>query len=382
MSAPDYLARVRDRVDLTRIGELRIVIFGLGTVGSSITVELAGSGIQRFRLVDGDVLEPENIVRHAAGYAHVGHNKAEAMADVLATRYPPGSTDVQYYPCFVDGAMADNFLDELIEDADLVVAATDDRRAQRRIAERALAADVPAIFPALYPDGGGEVFVSLGPAAPCLLCWEAFRPIEESLRAVTALNVEVSSVAALAVQLALGVLDPASSFAQLFAGTPTDREPRTLFVLRPHSNLQYVRVSRRDNCPICQVGDGSSGDQRLTPAQRAQLLVQDPERFARDNQGPTVAALWTLAILLIALVTGSPVAVFMFTVTVVGLVLFAFRPRPHEIISRARASGGLGIAAGIIALWLFIAAIVTGNAVVILFLGAALAGAAYLLLRG
>jgi hypothetical protein len=110
------------------------------------------------------------------------------------------------------------------------------------------------VFPALYPDGGGEVFVSLGPGAPCLLCWETFRPADESLRAVTALNVEASTVVALAVQLALGVLDPGSPFARLFAGTPTDRDPRTLFVLRPHASVQYVRVSRRDNCPMCQVG--------------------------------------------------------------------------------------------------------------------------------
>ena len=49
-------------------------------------------------------------------------------------------------------------------------------------------------------------FVQLGPGAPCLLCWEAFRPAGESLRAVTALNVEAVSVIGLAVQLALGKL--------------------------------------------------------------------------------------------------------------------------------------------------------------------------------
>lgn len=377
MSVPDYLARVRERVDLTRVGELRVVIFGLGTVGSPIAVELAGSGVRRFRFIDGDVLEAENIVRHAAKKAYVGRNKAEAIAELLTTSYPLESTDIQYYPCFVDGAMADNFLDELIVDADLVVAATDDRRAQRRIAERALAADVPAIFPALYPGGGGEVFVSLGPNSPCLLCWEGFRPADESLRAVTALNVEISSVVALAVQLALGVLDPTSEFARMFAGTSSDRGPRTLFVLRPHASLQYVQVHRRENCPMC--GVGRTGEPIARPKSAEQML---DDAMGTLTQRPVVgaAALAAFVLFLVALGTGSAVAVILLTTALTISVLLFYRPRFERVARVVQASSGFA-AAGVVNLILLVIALASGSGVMIFLFAVAYSGSLVSLFR-
>jgi molybdopterin/thiamine biosynthesis adenylyltransferase len=373
MSVPEYLARVRDRVDLTRLGEIRVVIFGLGTVGSPIAVELGGSGVRRFRLLDGDVLEPANIVRHVCKQPYVGRNKAESVADLIRLSYPPESTEVEYYPCFVDGAMSDNFLDELIQDADLVIAATDDRRAQRRIAERALALDVPAVFPALYPDGGGEVFVQLGPGAPCLLCWEAFRPAEESLRAVTALNVEAVSVIGLAVQLALGVLDPSSTFARLFAGTPTDREPRTLFVMRPHASVQYVRVSQRPNCPTCQVGP-AAGQTAVQPSftVAAETWGNSAERFVRTRPGVSIFGAWTAIILLVAMFTGSGWATFFATTMIITTMWLVFRPSFDQLARRLENLGGIAGFGGVLCFALFLAALISGSGLVVLFMAVAL----------
>lgn len=57
-----------------------VTIIGVGAVGSFIAESLFRSGVRRLLLVDGDLLRPGNVVRHAANFSFVGKPKAEAMA--------------------------------------------------------------------------------------------------------------------------------------------------------------------------------------------------------------------------------------------------------------------------------------------------------------
>ena len=82
MNRSEHFARIEDRVDVTRLSDLLVVIVGVGTVGSGIAWGLANSSVGRLRLIDGDALKPENLFRHALGHSgqrYLGMNKAEAM---------------------------------------------------------------------------------------------------------------------------------------------------------------------------------------------------------------------------------------------------------------------------------------------------------------
>jgi len=373
MSTEDYLARVRGRIDPERLAEVRIVQFGIGSVGSAMAVEFAGSAVRNFRLVDGDILELENIVRHALKQLFVGRNKAEGMADFLRASYPTDSLDVESVPLWVDDHMSNKQLDALIEDADLVVAATDDRSAQRRIAERALANDVPAIFPALYEAGGGEVFVSLGPRTPCLLCWEAWRTENENLRAVSALNVEGAPIVSLAVQTALGILDPSSPFARILARDPGDRTPdlRTLLVIESrHAALQFVRVNRAANCPMCQVGPARAGGPDRTP--RADGA--DPLAAVQANAPVLLASLWALIMFIIAATTRNPVATVFLTLSLLGALYTGFRPTRSDLIRRFLRDDFRVLIGGLVNLGLLVLAVAHNSAALIVLLAVALTG--------
>jgi hypothetical protein len=271
-STPEHFARVAGRVNLGLLASRRVVIVGVGTVGSPIARELAFAGVGRLRLIDGDGLEVSNLARHALNQHYVGQNKAEGMASFLHGLIP--TVHVEFLAQDVDSRLSDSQLDDLLADADLVVAATDNRDVQRRLGRRALALDVPAIFPALYGGGGGEVFVSYGPAGACFLCWDAFRTGSADLRAVTALGAEAMSVISLAVHVALGLLDGQSAFARLLAGTTADRRPRNLFVLNPFAALQYAVVEHRPDCASCAVGP--SLRQRAVSEQSPEVVVQSP----------------------------------------------------------------------------------------------------------
>jgi hypothetical protein len=251
MAAHDYFSRITGTVNLPLLHDKLVVVAGVGTVGSQITMELARCGVGRFRLIDGDHLEEANRVRHVLPQDYVGRNKAAAMTLHLDDEVPGVRPEAELR--YVNNVMSDSQLDRLLRDADLIVAATDDREAQRRIGRRALALSVPAIFPALYADGGGEVVVQLDPRLPCFFCWDGFRDNAEQLRGVTALNTDAQPIIHLAIQLSLGILDPHSEHSQLIVGEPNQSQNQ-IFQQGDFGALHMAPLTRRPNCPSCAGG--------------------------------------------------------------------------------------------------------------------------------
>lgn len=75
--------------DASTLRELRVVLFGVGAIGSHLGALLARSGLGRLTVVDGDIVTPAILVRHASG--DVGIRKVEAFKKLLA---PYDWTDV------------------------------------------------------------------------------------------------------------------------------------------------------------------------------------------------------------------------------------------------------------------------------------------------
>ncbi len=249
---PAYFSRVGERVDLDVLARRRVVVVGLGAVGSAIAEELARSGVGSLLLIDGDILEIQNVARHALGLAHLGANKAQAMAEHLALTVP--ELGVLALPHHLDEHVVDHEIDLWLAIADLVVIATDRRAAQRRIASRALALDVPAVVPGLYADDGGEVFVQLGPALPCFSCWDGFRAADAEVRGATSINADGLAVIQNAVYLSLAVLDPTSRHVRELAPMADDARPRQVFVYRPGAAPLRAPARLRPGCESCAVG--------------------------------------------------------------------------------------------------------------------------------
>jgi molybdopterin/thiamine biosynthesis adenylyltransferase len=65
-----------------------VVVFGIGSIGCFVAELLALSGIGQIVLVDPDLLVSENASRHVLGVDSIGKNKATAMAQYLASRFP------------------------------------------------------------------------------------------------------------------------------------------------------------------------------------------------------------------------------------------------------------------------------------------------------
>jgi molybdopterin/thiamine biosynthesis adenylyltransferase len=246
---PDYFARVAERVNLSLLATMRVLIVGAGAVGSQIADELAKSGIGRIALIDGDHLDETNRARHVLPAQYVGMNKAVALAHYLKEQVPNLETRALSHD--IDDSVSEDQLEWLFADVELIVAATGERDPQRRIGRAALALEVPAIFPGLHGHDGGEVFLQLTRRRPCYMCFDAFRIAGAPLEAVAGVNADTLGIVQLAVYMTLGLLDRGSEYARLLARMSGSAGvvPQA-FVISEYA-LGMPPVSKQVDCPAC-----------------------------------------------------------------------------------------------------------------------------------
>ena len=88
-SATDRLRLVMGKARLARVQAARVMVVGLGGVGSNCAEALARGGVGSLVLVDRDVVAPSNINRQAVAYqSTVGQAKTEVMARIVADINP------------------------------------------------------------------------------------------------------------------------------------------------------------------------------------------------------------------------------------------------------------------------------------------------------
>lgn len=291
-----------------------VLVVGVGAVGGFLAEELARLGCSPLQLVDPDVLEVENLVRHPLGAGALGQPKASALAGKIRSDFPP---------CEAAGLDAD-FLGlpaaeqtRLAGRADVVVAATDSIACQRRVNVVALAAGKPALYPAVWVDPrirdaevGELLWVLPGGRTPCYACAAAFRGAAADAQAARGARVDVQLVALTAAQVVaalLGspgerkaVLDPARNAIYLHGLTSVSEAVRATFPLEGLQSRNVRVPFPAEPCPAC------GGREPPAPRAPAGPALQ-PEQAAADADGterlPMMATLVTAALILIA-VTG------------------------------------------------------------------------------
>lgn len=151
----DVLAYLRTRT---------VGIIGLGSGGSFVAVSLAMSGVGHFILIDDDILEPANVVRHAADLRYIGQPKVEAVADLIRQRNP--AAEVQT----VVGRIENHL--NLLEKMDVVVAGVDREAPKYAINQFCMEHNLTVVFAGVYERGeGGDVCVIYPDEGPCYACW-------------------------------------------------------------------------------------------------------------------------------------------------------------------------------------------------------------------
>ncbi len=100
----------------------RVVCVGVGSLGSTVALQLARSGVGHLTLIDPDHLVSANLGRHVLGADDLGLPKAEALQVKIRKDLP--STEVAAFATFAEVVMYKN--PEVFDKADLVVVTTAD----------------------------------------------------------------------------------------------------------------------------------------------------------------------------------------------------------------------------------------------------------------
>ena len=148
-----------------RLASARVLIVGLGGLGSPVMQYLAGAGIGFLGLIDADVLDASNLHRQPIyALADVGKPKAALAHAAIAAVNP--SVQVEAHTARFD---ADNAL-ELIRRHDIVVDCSDNFRTKYLINDAAVLAHKPAVFASVYQYEGQLQVYKPEPQHACLRC--------------------------------------------------------------------------------------------------------------------------------------------------------------------------------------------------------------------
>jgi adenylyltransferase/sulfurtransferase len=148
-----------------KLGASRVLIVGVGGLGSPVTQYLAGAGVGCLGLVDPDDLEASNLQRQPIyAAAEVGQSKV-ALAQAAALRINP-SIRVETHAVRLS---ADNALD-LIAAYDLVVECSDNFRTKFLVNDAAVLAGRAAVFASVYQFEGQLMVYRPAPEHACLRC--------------------------------------------------------------------------------------------------------------------------------------------------------------------------------------------------------------------
>lgn len=217
-----------------KLGASRVLIAGLGGLGSLSSLYMSGAGVGTLRIADNDVVSLSDLNRQILyAEADIGRIKTGAAAKRLSAfngscRIEPFQADI----C----EMADNLLDG----CDLVIDATDNVAARRALNRAAVGRGIPMVHGGI--DGfSGTVTVIVPGKSACFECLFPDRGMAPGLRDIPAVGPVVGIVASVQSTEALKLL--------LTVGTPmTDQ---LLMIKAAAGDFHFVRTRRNPNCALC-----------------------------------------------------------------------------------------------------------------------------------
>jgi hypothetical protein len=223
---------LRARLDgavASSLSAARVFIVGLGSGGSQTAEALARASVERFTVVDPDQVGPESLSRSVYQFADIGTDKTQALADHITAINP--AAEVRGITASLD-EVPDDELAALVAESDLVIAATDDPKAQLRLNHLAWTTGVPAVFGGVYARGqAGEVVFTV-PGLDQIRCYRCATGNRRTghngdagvnygtgqLNAEPALGADISHIVTASVKIAIGLLELSTGEAGHSAG--------------------------------------------------------------------------------------------------------------------------------------------------------------------
>lgn len=223
-----------------KIQRSKVLVVGLGALGSTISMLLARAGVGNLRIVDGDSPELHNLHRQIL-YSETQKDisKAEAAKQHLLEGNP--TIEVESFSEFVDFQN----VGRLLEGMDVVVDALDNISTRYLVNDCAISMSIPYIFGGALETVGNVMSIIPGRTA-CLRClWPNSEAVRDHPRAATVgvLSAVASAVASIEVTECLKIL----------VGSLDDLVPGLLMMELWGNHYQIVPLKPDPGC-ICHKG--------------------------------------------------------------------------------------------------------------------------------
>ncbi|MBI2547935.1 HesA/MoeB/ThiF family protein [Candidatus Woesearchaeota archaeon] len=232
-----------------KLERARVVIVGIGALGSVTAELLTRAGIGHLSIIDRDVVEMTNLQRQLL-YTEKDIGKPKAQAAAARLRHI--NTSLRIQPLVMDLNFQN--VHALLSKHDLILDGTDNLSTRFLINEYARKTGMSWIYAGAIQDHGTIMVIT--PKTPCFRCiFEETNQIE-TCDTVGVLNTITTTIAALQAQEALTILTEKR--------TGNGTEQRLLHIsLRP-LHIASIKTKKDVHCPVCQ-GEYSSLEGKQEP---------------------------------------------------------------------------------------------------------------------
>lgn len=241
---PEQRQRYARQIRLSAVGETgqqclldaRVLIVGLGGLGSPAAMYLAASGVGTLVLSDFDRVEPSNLQRQIVHReADLGELKATSAKRTLA-QINPGCAVVA-----LDWELDEAELDREVRAADLVLDCTDNFASRFLLNRVAMAAQTPLVTGAAIRMEG-QILSSLPGGGPCYQC---VYPQQLENQEACAIEGVLAPV--------VGVIGTLQALQAIRILTGHGEGLRGLLLLFDATGMEWqrIRVPARPDCPVC-----------------------------------------------------------------------------------------------------------------------------------
>lgn len=215
----------------------RVLIIGLGGLGSPVAMYLAAAGVGHLTLADFDAVDLTNLQRQIAHTsARIGVNKAVSAAQSLRELNPQVAIE-----CIENVLDAEN-LAEQVARAEVVVDCTDNFATRFAINAACFSAKVPLVSgAAIRLEGQVAVFDARHDASPCYRCLYE----EDSDDATCAANGVLAPLVGI-----IGAMQALETI-KLICGFGTSLTGRLLLLDARHMQWREMKLPKDHQCPVC-----------------------------------------------------------------------------------------------------------------------------------
>ena len=253
----DFLDRYSRHLRLPQVGiagqealaAARVVLVGVGGLGSPVAFYLAAAGVGRIRLIDDDVVDRSNLQRQILHTdARIGVPKVESAAETLGALNPRIGIEA------IRERLTAGNLDRLLADADVVVDGADNFPTRYLLSDACVRLRKPLVYGAVQRFEGQASVFDAGRRRGQSPCYRCLFP--EPPGPGEAPNCAEAGV--LGVLPGLIGLIQATEVLKLILGLGQTLDGRLLHVDALSMRFRDVRLSPDPACPACGTGVGNS----------------------------------------------------------------------------------------------------------------------------